>query len=195
MLPDPLHPALVHFPIVLAVLAPFVLAGLFFALRRGRLPERAWLIAVVLQAAIAGLGWVTMETGENEEDRVERVVSESAIHEHEEAAEWFVWMAGLSVPLAAIGLLRDPRVATAGRVLALVGSLVTASAVARVGHTGGELVYVHGAPIAYLDRDTTAKAVGRTLMGQILDGAGRDTAGSGATAGSAPHRGGSDRDD
>ncbi|MEZ4333079.1 MAG: DUF2231 domain-containing protein [Myxococcota bacterium] len=180
MLPDPLHPAVVHFPIVLAVLAPFVLAGLLLALRGGRLPQRAWLIAVALQAAIVGLGWVTMETGEHEEERVERVVARSALHEHEEAAEWFVWMAGATLPLAALGLLRDRRLAGAARVAALVGTLVTAAAVARVGHTGGELVYTHGAALAYLDRGTTAKAVGSTIMGQILDGAAHEAAGAGS---------------
>lgn len=195
MLPDPLHPAVVHFPIVLAVLAPFVLAGLLLALRGGRLPERAWLIAVILQAAIVGLGWATMETGEHEEERVERVVAESAIHEHEEAAEWFVWMAGATLPLAALGLLRDRRLAGAARVAALVGSLVTAAAVTRVGHTGGELVYTHGAALAYLDGETTAKAVGGTILGQILEGAAREAAGSGSAGDEGRDRRGHGRDD
>jgi hypothetical protein len=53
MLPDPLHPAVVHLPMALAVLIP----------------------------ALA------LETGKDEEDRVERVVSEDLIEAHEEAAE------------------------------------------------------------------------------------------------------------
>ena len=47
MLPDPLHPALVHFPIVLALLAPAIAAVLFWAIHTRRLPVRAWL-AVIL---------------------------------------------------------------------------------------------------------------------------------------------------
>lgn len=82
MLPDPLHPALVHFPIVLAVLAPLLAAGFLWAIHTSRLPARAWLAVVVLQAVIVGAGWLTAETGEEQEERVERVVRETTIEEH-----------------------------------------------------------------------------------------------------------------
>jgi uncharacterized membrane protein len=158
MLPDPLHPALVHFPIVLALLAPVIAIALLLAIRAGRLPARAWLGVVVLQAIIVGVGWGTAESGENEEDRVERIIREDPIEEHEEAAERFLWIAGLALPLAAAGLARGG-VGSGGRVLTVVALVVAAAAVGQVGHSGGELVYRHGAANAYLDAATSARTL------------------------------------
>lgn len=169
MLPDPLHPAVVHFPIVLALLAPAIAIGLFWAIQTRRLPARAWLAIVLLQAVIAGSGWLTAETGEEEEERVERIVREDPIEEHEEAAEWFIWIAGLTLPLTAVGLLPGG-LGTAGRGLAFAGTLAAALAVAQVGHTGGELVYKHGAALAYLDGPTVTQAMGRKAMKKLLAG-------------------------
>jgi uncharacterized membrane protein len=149
-LPDPVHPLIVHFPIVLALLAPFTAGALFWVIRSGRAPVRAWAAVVALQVAVAGSAWVAVETGEHEEERVERVVAESAIEEHEESAERFLWIAALIVPLAAAGLLSGP-VGIAARGLATAATLGAALAVAATGHSGGELVYRHGAATAYLD--------------------------------------------
>ena len=167
MLPDPLHPALVHFPIVLALLAPAIGLGLLVAIRAGWMPARAWLGVVLLQAVVAGAGWVTAETGEEEEERVERVVREEAIEEHEEAAERFLWIAGLALPLAAVGL-GGGAVGTGARVLTVVVTTVAAVAVGQVGHSGGELVYRHGAANAYLDAATLARSVGARAAGGAL---------------------------
>ena len=42
MLPDPLHPAVIHFPIVLMVLLPLVAAWALWTIRRGaRLPPNS----------------------------------------------------------------------------------------------------------------------------------------------------------
>jgi len=190
MLPDPLHPALVHFPIVLALLAPLLAAGFFWAIHTGRMAARAWLAVVVLQAVLFGAGWFTAESGEEEEERVERVIREDPIEEHEEAAEWFIWITALTLPIAAAGVLSGSP-GTGARALALVGTLAAAAAVARVGHTGGELVYKHGAAVAYLDGPTTAKVLGRKAMKNLLSAegvaisagaAGRAAEGEGATS-------------
>ena len=50
MMPDPLHPALVHLPIAFAVLAPFFAAALALAIRSGALSSRFWAAAVLFQA-------------------------------------------------------------------------------------------------------------------------------------------------
>lgn len=171
MLPDPLHPAVVHFPIVLALLAPIIALALLWAIQTRRLPARAWIAVVLLQALIAGAGWWTAETGEEEEERVERVVREDPIEEHEEAAEWFIRIAGGTAVVAAAGLLAGG-IGTGARGLALLGTLVAAVAVARVGHTGGELVYRHGAALAYLDGPTVTKAMSRKAMKKLLSGTG-----------------------
>ena len=43
-----------------------------------------------------------MNTGEREEDRVERVVPEAALEQHEEYAEQFVWATGFTLVLAGL---------------------------------------------------------------------------------------------
>ncbi len=152
MWPDPLHPALVHFPIVLALLAPVIAASLVWAIDTNRIPATAWLGVVIFQLVLFGAAWGTAEAGENEEERVERVVAEAPIEEHEEAAERFLWLAGLTIPITAAGLLSG--VAGRGaRMLTLVACVAAAVSVAQVGHSGGELVYRHGAANAYLDLD------------------------------------------
>ena len=153
MIPDPLHPAIVHFPIVLAVLAPLLAAAAFWAIRSGRLPRRGWLGIVILQAVLVGTGWIATETGEHEEDRVERVVAERHIEEHEEAAERFLALAALVLPLAAAGLLSG-RVGSINRALTIALSLAALVAAGIVGHSGGELVYRHGAAMAYAEPGT-----------------------------------------
>ena len=148
MIPDPLHPAIVHFPIVLAVLAPLLAAAALWAIHSGRLPGRSWLGIVLLQVLLVGTAWVATETGEREEDRVERVVAERHIEEHEEAAERFLVLAALVLPLAAAGMLAG-RVGAINRMLTIVLSLAALGAAGSAGHSGGELVYRHGAAAAY----------------------------------------------
>jgi uncharacterized membrane protein len=149
MIPDPLHPAIVHFPIVLAVLAPILAAAAFWAIHSGRATRRSWLGIVVLQIALVCATWAATETGEREEERVERVVAERHIEEHEEAAERFLALAALVLPLAAAGLLTGP-IGTLNRALTIALSVATLGAAGAVGHSGGELVYRHGAAAAYV---------------------------------------------
>ncbi|MEJ2152584.1 MAG: hypothetical protein P8Y29_06485, partial [Gemmatimonadota bacterium] len=52
MFPDPLHPALVHFPIVFAVLMPVVAIAVLWAIRRGIIQERAWRFVIALAAGL-----------------------------------------------------------------------------------------------------------------------------------------------
>ena len=89
MLPQPLHPAVVHFPIVFVVLLPIVAIAALVIIRRGGSVKSSWLPVVALSAALAATSWVAVQTGEQEEDTVEQVVAGSAIHEHEERAELF----------------------------------------------------------------------------------------------------------
>lgn len=149
-LPDPLHPAVVHFPIVLAVLLPPLAVLAFAAVHRRWLPLRAWAAVLALQVLAAGSGWLAEETGEHEEERVERVVGEGPLEEHEEAAERLVILLALGIPLAAAGLLGG-RKGEAARVATLLLSLAAVGAAVVAGHSGGELVYRHGAARAYQD--------------------------------------------
>lgn len=150
MLPDPLHPAVVHLPIALAVVVPGLAVLGTLLIHRGFLPARSWGLVVLLQALLVGSGWLALETGEEEEERVERVVAERHIEAHEEAAERFLIVAAVGLLATAAGLL--PRRAGAlGRGIGTLATFAALAAGVSVGHSGGALVYEHGAASAYVD--------------------------------------------
>lgn len=148
LIPSPLHPAVVHLPIAFALLTPIFAGGALVAARRGVKPVRAWSLSAAMFLALTASAWVAIETGENEEDRVERVVSEGTLDTHERAADQFLWLSAALAAVAAGGLLSG-RMGASARVLATVGSVLLLPAGYRVGHSGGTLVYTHNAASAY----------------------------------------------
>lgn len=144
------HPKVVHLPIALAMLMPLVSGGLALAWWRGWLPKRAWVIAVVLQGVLVASGLVAMQSGEADEERVERVVAEQLIDAHEEAAEVFIWSSvAVFTLLLGAGVVRKERIALALSAVATIGTLGVLGLGYRVGEAGGSLVYEHGAASAY----------------------------------------------
>jgi hypothetical protein len=105
---------------------------------------------VALAAALTVSAWVALETGEDQEDRVEDVVGRAALHGHEEAAERFLLVAGVVTLVAGAGLIGGT-VGRAARLVTMVGTLGVVAAGVQVGHSGGLLVYRHGAASAYTD--------------------------------------------
>ena len=155
MLPDPIHPAIVHFPIVLSVLLPLIAAGAFLLARRGTPIRTAWLGVVGGAALLAGSSWLAVETGEQQEERVEEVVSEAPLDTHQDRATFFLYLAAGTLVLAGAGLARG-KVGQAGRVAAAVAALALLPAGYLVGHSGGELVYKYGAAQAYSSATTAS---------------------------------------
>lgn len=150
----PLHPALVHIPLGLALVAPVVTLVFAVGLWTERLRPRSWLGVVILFATLLGAGLVALKTGQNEETRVEAVVPESAIATHEGLAEQFLWVVGFSLlPAGTVLALRRPVAVRTGVVLVVVCSFVVAAAAIRVGRAGGKLVYVHNAARAYISQN------------------------------------------
>jgi hypothetical protein len=124
--------------------------GFAWAIWTGRVRPRAWIVIAGLQAVLLGAGLFAMNTGEHEEDRVEAVVPDGALHRHEEYAEQFVWAAGITLVFAGLVLVARQRPVPKGLIVATVaGSVIVAAAGVRVGRAGGELVYVHNAGAAY----------------------------------------------
>lgn len=148
MLPSPLHPAVVHFPIVLAVLLPIFAIGALVAIRQGVPALRAWAFPLVFAAALTAGTWLAVETGEAEEDRVEEVVGHDVLHEHEEAGERFLVLSGILLLVAGAGLAPG-KVGSAARFLATLGTVGLLVVGLQIGSSGGELVYEHGAASAY----------------------------------------------
>jgi uncharacterized membrane protein len=147
----PWHPLAVHLPLALAVLWPLACVALLMAIRLSWVPTRAWWAIVVLAGLLAGSTLVAVETGEGEEERVERVVPHDAVEEHEEAGEWLLWSALAGLAMSVVGLVGSTRATRAARFATLVAALVVLAAALRAGHLGGRLVYVHGAASAYTE--------------------------------------------
>jgi hypothetical protein len=85
---------------------------------------------------------VAVETGEQQERRVEPVVGEAAMEAHEEVAELFLALSFGVLVVAGVGLTRG-RLGGAARVLGTVGTAALFVSAWSVGHSGGELVYRH----------------------------------------------------
>ena len=144
------HPKVVHIPMALGVLMPLIAGGLLLAWWREWLPPKAWFMAVGLQAALVLSGFMAMRSGEHDEERVEKVVDERYIEEHEEAAEAFVWTgAGVFALMLAAGVLANRRAGLPLAAAAAVGTLGVFGLGYRTGQEGGALVYPHGAAQAY----------------------------------------------
>lgn len=148
MLPVPLHPAIVHFPIVFAVLLPLAAVAALVVARRGVSARPAWAAVVVLAGLLTASSWAAVRTGEAQEDRVERVLPEEVLHTHEEAGERFLWLTLVTLAAVGVGLLPG-RPGAVGRTAGTVLAVAVLVAGYRVGASGGELVYEHGAASAY----------------------------------------------
>ena len=148
MLPNPLHPAIVHFPLVLAFLLPISAVIAIWTIRRGSRLTRAWLVPLAIAGALSLSSWVSVETGENQDERVEQVVAERPLETHEEAAEQFLTASIVVLLITAAGMIKG-RPGGVARYTSLAVALVLVGGAAYVGHTGGQLVYKHGAASAY----------------------------------------------
>ena len=148
-MPYPLHPALVHLPLGLALTTPILAIGIALAAWRGFLPRRAWIAAVALQTLLLAGGVADLLAGEKESRRVEKVIGKDPVEEHEDRAEAFLWAAGAVLSVSAAALV-VPAVAGGPLVaLSLAGMIAVAVLAIRTGSAGGDLVYRYGAARAY----------------------------------------------
>jgi len=153
----PLHPVVVHFPIVLAVLLPISAVWALWAIRKGTTFRRAWAVPAAMAFGLALSALVAVKTGEAQDERVERVVPEQPLESHEEAAEAFLTLsAGLAL-LVAAGLVRG-RAGVAARAFGTASAVAFVAVAVYVGHSGGKLVYEHGAASAYTSANARADA-------------------------------------
>ena len=146
----PLHPALVHIPLGLAIIMPFLTLLVYLLIKKGRFDRTVWLIPVIIQVVIILASFAAMKSGENEEDRVEKVVKEHYIEEHEEAAKVFLGTAILSLLIMGYGL-KESDMQDKARIAGIILLFAGMGAVLYAGKLGGELVYQHGAASAYID--------------------------------------------
>ncbi len=145
---SPLHPLFIHLPIALTLLLPPIALFALWRIRRGGEIRTRWGVAVGTIALLVGSAWLAVQTGERDAERVEDVVREAPIEQHEEAAEAFLATAGLVLVVAAAGLLHG-RAGMIARGVATIGTLGLVVGGWQVGRSGGELAYREGAALAY----------------------------------------------
>ena len=152
----PLHPAVVHLPLGLAILMPLLALAFTLAWWKGWAGKRGWALVFGLQLLLVGAGLFVKQTGEREARNARRVLVRGTIRSHSQAADYFVWASGATLVIAGVGLgLRDRRARWAA-VATTAATVVVAATAVRVGHLGGELVYVKGAATVYTADSTAA---------------------------------------
>lgn len=132
-----LHPAIVHFPIVLLLVWP-ALDALGWALGRpdvGRVALGLLGLGAVSSLAAAISGEAALAAA------VEAGASASLLRGHGEPAGWIPWGALALVALRGFGPQRWPR---AARAVAIAGGLLLGGGVLAAGASGGALVHDHG---------------------------------------------------
>lgn len=155
----PLHPALVHLPLGIVVLLPLVTIVLSLLFWRHSVQKPAFILVALLHAVLTISSYVAIETGEDEEKIVQQVVGKELVHEHEEKAELFA--SSTLIPLVLALSLFIPAGLKLFQInlgVLFVMQIALIFLAYDVGHSGGELVYRHGAADAYLEPVKTGES-------------------------------------
>ncbi len=145
-IPSPLHPAIVHFPIVLILVGTVIaLASIF--VRRWHLP---WIAASLL--ILGAVGTVAATWSGEEDEEILGAISDPAEELLEEHEEWGEITRNLSLIAAfmAIATIATSRFVSVSRGFGIVAALFALGAsyaVLETGHYGGQLVYKQGVGI------------------------------------------------
>ena len=156
-LPDPLHPAIVHFPIVLILLGTLIAIAAMFSSH----PVMLRIGAIVWALAAAGAVAATW-SGDEDEDAAEHAgaAAKQVFEEHEEWGERSrdaAIITALAAVAAAVTLKRLPRFSRGAAALTALISLAASWCVLETGHYGGQLVYHHGVGVGQSGQATTGK--------------------------------------
>ena len=132
----PLHPAVVHLPLGLAILMPLLALVFTLAWWKGWASQRGWALVFGLQLLLVGAGLFVKQTGEREMRSARRVLVRGTVRSHAKAADVFVWASGATLLIAGLGLVLRERqgrwAATAGHLGRRAAALTSGGRRARV---------------------------------------------------------------
>jgi uncharacterized membrane protein len=155
----PLHPGIVHLPLGILIVLPFVAAMILYMLHRHGMDLKIWWIVILLQIFLAVGAFAAHQSGHNEEETVEKVVEKEHIEKHERAGDILLYSSILALVVGVVGL-QNSAAGRYSRYATLVISFILLGAGMYTGKLGGEIVYVHGAPDAYLLKGVSDEEMG-----------------------------------
>ena len=155
--PSMMHAAVVHFPIVLFLMAVPAAAAVYF------LPRHIWLRLGVLFffLLVVGASYVAEETGEKAYGVVPTELNQAVwdqIHQHEQLAELLKFIAAAGATLLLISFIPYDLFRKGGALLALCAALAGSILCGVTAHYGGDLVYTHGVGTKLLKESLAAAA-------------------------------------
>jgi uncharacterized membrane protein len=153
----PLHPALVHLPLGLALVLGPMLVGLLWLERRAPTSRGPWWTGAVLACVLAVSALAASSAGEDEALRLADRLPAGALAAHDDAAGLFTATAVLAALLAlAAGVAAQPRPRRALQIAAALLALLLVPLAWRAGQAGGALVWEYGAAATRTASDAPA---------------------------------------
>ncbi|MCB0376962.1 MAG: hypothetical protein KDD33_00590 [Bdellovibrionales bacterium] len=145
----PYHPMVVHLPIALAIIIPILSLFLWGAIKCKKASAKSWGILVVLTALYLVSSLAAVKSGEFDEDLVEDKIGKKLVHEHEERGEKIPWVAGVLLIAYTVTYVTGRSKLSWTHKLCTVLSIAAVYPIILAGHSGGQLVYKHGAASAH----------------------------------------------
>ncbi len=137
----PLHPAIVHLPLALTFILPALILVFIWAIRSGKMSREMWVVIVGLQLVITASGYIALETGETDEEKVAQVAGILLMQTHEQTAEIFVGTTVVSLAVGVVAFFLQVQFQIYARVGVLIISLLSCVFALKTSQNGTEIVY------------------------------------------------------
>ncbi|MBT4790300.1 MAG: hypothetical protein HON90_01910 [Halobacteriovoraceae bacterium] len=149
----PIHPGVVHLPIGIVFVLPFLLSLYIIFFKKKLLERSGFVIILVLYGLLTISSVISIKTGENEISAVKNVVAQQHVNTHENEAQNFLVVTLLALVTGISTLVVNSlRYFQIGLIFNFFIQILLIYFAIQVGHTGGVLVYKYSATDAYLPR-------------------------------------------